>query len=69
MNANVDLMEENVIQINRRIMINDDVSVKNVMNVKKNYVWNRTTSSCENIKYILLLIYYYLLLQVLLKIQ
>ena len=34
MNANVDLMEENVIQINRRIMINDDVSVKNVMNVK-----------------------------------
>ena len=35
MNANVDLMEENVIQINRRIMINDDVSVKNVMNVKK----------------------------------
>ena len=34
-NANVDLMEENVIQINRRIMINDDVSVKNVMNVKK----------------------------------
>ena len=33
-NVNVDLMEENVIQINGRIMINADVSVKNVMYVK-----------------------------------
>ena len=29
-------MEENVIQINGGIMVNDDVSVKNVMYVKKN---------------------------------
>ena len=30
-NRNVDLMEENVIQINGGIMINVNVSVKNVM--------------------------------------
>ena len=35
MNVNVDLMEENVIQINGGIIINVDVSVKNVMSVKK----------------------------------
>ena len=35
MNVNVDLMKENVIQINGEIMINVDVSVKNVMYVKK----------------------------------
>ena len=35
MNVNVDLMEENVTQINGGIMINVDVSVKNVMYVKK----------------------------------
>ena len=34
-NLKVDLMEENVIQINGRITINVDVSVKNVMYVKK----------------------------------
>ena len=32
---NIDLMEESVIQINGRIMINVDVSVKNIMYVKK----------------------------------
>ena len=35
MKVNVDLMKENVIQINGEIMINVDVSVKNVMYVKK----------------------------------
>ena len=39
MNVNVDLMEENVIQINGRIMINIDVSVKKVMYVKKDYFY------------------------------
>ena len=34
-NVNVDLIEENVIQINGGLMINVDVSVKNVMYVKK----------------------------------
>ena len=33
-NVNVDLMEEIVIKVNGRIMINVDVSVKNVMYVK-----------------------------------
>ena len=35
MNANVNLMEENLIHINGGIRINVDVSVKNVMYVKK----------------------------------
>ena len=35
MNVDVDFIEENVIQINGRIMINVDVNVKNVMYVKK----------------------------------
>ena len=34
-NINVDFMKENVFQINGGIMINVDVSVKNVMCVKK----------------------------------
>ena len=34
-NVNVDLMEKNVIQINGRITINVDVSVKKVIYVKK----------------------------------
>ena len=34
-NVNVDLMEENVIQISGGITINVDVSVKNVIYVKK----------------------------------
>ena len=33
-------------------MINVDVSVKNVMYLKKNYVWNPATSNCENGKYL-----------------
>ena len=35
MNVNVNLMEQNLIQINGRIMINVDVSVKTFMLVKK----------------------------------
>ena len=35
MNANLNLMEENVIQINGGIMIDVNVSVKNVMYMKK----------------------------------
>ena len=34
-NVNIDLMEENVIQINCGITINIDVSVKQVMHLKK----------------------------------
>ena len=34
-NINVNLMEQNVIQINGGIMINVDVSVKNIIYVKK----------------------------------
>ena len=45
-------MEENVIQINGGIMINVDVSVKNVIYVKKNYAWNPAAYSRENIKYL-----------------
>ena len=36
MNVNVTLIEKTLIQINDGIMINVDVSVKNVMHVKKN---------------------------------
>ena len=44
-------MEGNVIQINGGIMINVNVSVKNIMYVKKT-VWNPATCSCENGKYL-----------------
>ena len=36
LNINVGLMEENIIEINGGIMINIDVTVKNVMYMKKN---------------------------------
>ena len=45
-------MEENVIQINGAIMINGDVNVKNVMYMKKNYVWNLASCSYETGKYL-----------------
>ena len=44
-------MEENVIQIAGGIMINVDVSVKNVMYVKK-IAWNPATCNCENGEYL-----------------
>ena len=49
MNANVNLMEQNVIQINEGITINVDASVKNMW--KKN-VANFATCNCENRKYL-----------------
>ena len=45
-NVNIDLMKQNVIQINSGIMINVNVSVKNLMYVKKNYIWNPFTCNC-----------------------
>ena len=45
-------MEENVIQTNSGITINVDVSVRNVMYVKKSYIWNSFICSCENGKYL-----------------
>ena len=44
-------MRGNVIQINGGIMINV-AHVKNVMHVKKDYVWNPSTCNCENKKYL-----------------
>ena len=44
-------MEKNVIQINGGITINVNVSVKNVMYVKKDYIWNPSTCNCKNGKY------------------
>ena len=52
MNGNVDLMEENVIQLNGGIMVNVDVIVKNVMYVKKDYIWNPSATNCKNGKYL-----------------
>ena len=45
-NVNIDLMKQNVIQINSGIMINVNVSVKNLMYVKKEYIWNPFTCNC-----------------------
>ena len=42
---------KNVVQINGGTTINVDMSVKNVVYVKKYYVWNPATQSCENGKY------------------
>ena len=33
-------------------MINVDVSVKNIINVKKSYGWNSATCSCNNGKHL-----------------
>ena len=52
MNGNVDLMEENVIQLNGGIMVNVDVIVKNVMYVKKDYIWNPSATNCKNGNYL-----------------
>ena len=51
-NVNVHLMEQNVIQINGGITINVNVSVKNMIYVKKNYISNPVTCNCENGKYL-----------------
>ena len=52
MNVNVNLIEENIIQINGGIIINVDVSVKDIIYVRKKYVWNPATCNCENGKYL-----------------
>ena len=44
-------MEQNVIQLNGGITINVDVSVKNIIYVKK-IVWNPATCNCKNGKYL-----------------
>ena len=41
-------MEKNVIQIINWITIKIDSSLKNIIKVKKNYIWNRSTCSCKN---------------------
>ena len=51
MNVNVNLMEQNESQINGGITINVDVSVKNIIYVKK-IVLNPATCNCENGKYL-----------------
>ena len=45
-NVNANLLEKNVIQINGRIKINVDVSVK------KDYIWNHSICNCEYGKYL-----------------
>ena len=49
--ANINLKEEIAIQINGRITINVDGSVKNVMYMKK-FVWNLAKCNCENGKHL-----------------
>ena len=51
-NVNVDLMGKNVIQINGGITINVDVSVRKHHVCEKDYIWNPSTCSCENRKYL-----------------
>ena len=51
-NINVDLMGKNVIQINGGITINVDVSVRKHHVCEKDYIWNPSTCSCENGKYL-----------------
>ena len=45
-------MEENIIQINGRIMTNVNASVKKRHLCEKDYVWNPAICSCENGKYL-----------------
>ena len=52
MNVNVDLMEENVVWINGGITINVDKTVKKRLASGKDYIWNPSTCSNENGKYL-----------------
>ena len=45
-------MVENVIEIKSGIIINVNASAKNIIYVKKNYIWNPATCSCKNGKYL-----------------
>ena len=49
--VNVNFIVENVIQIRSGIMVNVDVSVKNII-CEKDYIWNHATCSCKNGKYL-----------------
>ena len=51
-NVNVDLMGKNVIRINGGITINVDVSVRKHHVCEKDYIWNPSTCSCDNGKYL-----------------
>ena len=52
MNVNVDLMEENVAWINGGITINVNKTVKKRLVCGKDYIWNPSTCSSENGKYL-----------------
>ena len=52
MKVNVNFNVENVIQIKSVIKINIDVSIKNIINVEKDYIWNPAKFGCENGKYL-----------------
>ena len=52
MDVNVNLIEQKVTQINGGITINVNVSVKSIIYVKKDYVWNSATCNCQNGKYL-----------------
>ena len=46
------MLEKNVIHINGGITINVDLSVKEPHVCEKDYIWNPSTHSCENEKYL-----------------
>ena len=52
MNVNVNLVVENVIGIKNGIMINVNVSLKKHNTCEKGYIWNHTTCSSKNGKYL-----------------
>ena len=52
MNVNVDLMEENVAWINGGITINVNKTVEKRVVCGKDYIWNPSTCSSENGKYL-----------------
>ena len=51
-NVTVNLMEENVLHIKSGITINIGMSIKSIIYVKKDYIWNPATYSCKNDKYV-----------------
>ena len=55
-NVNAYLMEENAIQVNGAIMSNVNVSVKNIMHVKK-IMFGITACNCENGKHLASIMY------------
>ena len=50
--ANPNSIEQLAIQIKNGIIINVNTSVKNIINVKKDYSWNPSTCICENNTYL-----------------